>query len=72
MKKKGDLRCFECGFVKCIMSISQTADLLVFFTWNVSTGFTENGLEKEKISSERQFFGWKCLVSEENGQTGLS
>ncbi len=27
-----------------------------------SLGFTANGLKKEKISSERQLCGWKCLV----------
>ncbi len=27
-----------------------------------SQGFTENGPRKEKISSERQLCGWKCLV----------
>lgn len=28
----------------------------------VLVGFTENGLKKEKISSERRSCGWKCLV----------
>ncbi len=43
------------------LSISKTADLLDFHT-QPSLRFTENGPEKEKISSERQLCGRKCLV----------
>ncbi len=43
------------------LSISQTADLLGFSHTTISR-FTENGPKKEKISSERQLCGWKCLV----------
>ncbi len=44
------------------LSISKTADLLDFHA-QPSLGFTENGPEKEKISSERQLCGRKCLVN---------
>ncbi len=38
--------------------------LLIYcdFHTQPSLGFTENGPEREKISSERQLCGWKCLV----------
>ncbi len=56
MRKKGDLSDFEHGMVvgdrRAALSISQTADLLRF----------SKKSEKEKISSERQLCGRKCLV----------
>ncbi len=65
MGKKGDLSDFECGMVvgarRAGLSISETADLLGFSRTIVSRVYRECS-EKEKISSERQFSGWKYLV----------
>ncbi len=43
------------------LSISKTADLLRFSRTTISRVYRERS-EKEKISSERQLCGWKCLV----------
>ncbi len=65
MGKKGDLSVFERGMVvgarRAGLSISKTADLLGFSRITISRVYRE-WLEKEKISSERQLCGWKCLV----------
>ncbi len=65
MGKKGDLSDFECRMVvgarRAGLSISETADLLVFSRTTISRVFREwSG--KEKISSERQLCGRKCLA----------
>ncbi len=65
MRKKGDLNDFEHGMVvgarRTGLSISKTADLLGFSQTTNSRVYRELS-EKEKISSERQLCGRKCLV----------
>ncbi len=65
MGKKGDLSDFERGMVvgarQAGLSISETADLLEFSHATISMVYREWS-EKEKISSEQQFFGQKCRV----------
>ncbi len=58
MGKKADLSDFELGMV---VGISTTADLLGFSRTTISRVYREWS-EKEKISSERQMCGRKCLV----------
>ncbi len=65
MRKKEDLSDFERGMVvsarRAGLSISETADLLGFSHTTISRVYRELS-EKEKISSERQLCGRKCLV----------
>ncbi len=74
MGKKGDLSDFERGRVvgasRAGLSISKTADLLEFSRTTISRVYREWS-EKEKISSERQLCGRKCLV-DVRGQKRMS
>ncbi len=65
MGKKWDLSDFERGMVvgarRAGLNISKTADLLRFSSTTISRDYREWSA-KEKISSERQLCGRKCLV----------
>ncbi len=65
MGKKGDLSDFERGMLLVPDGLDWVFQkLLIFWDYHTqpSLGFTENALEKQKISSERQLCGRKCLV----------
>ncbi len=72
MGKKGDLSDFERGMVvgvrQAALSISKTADLLGFPCTTISRVYRE-WYEKEKISSEWQLCGRKCLVRDDRKAT---
>ncbi len=65
MGEKKDLSDFERGMVvgarRAGLSISKTADLLGFSRVTISRVYRELA-EKEKISSEWQLCGQKCLI----------
>ncbi len=65
MGKKGNLRDFERGMVvgarRTGLSISKTVDLLGFSHTTICRVYRERS-EKEKIFSEWQLCGRKCLV----------
>ncbi len=56
-----DLSGMVVGARRAGLSISKTADLMVFSRTTISRVYRE-WAEKEKISSERQLCGRKCLV----------
>ena len=64
MGKKGDLSDFECGLVVGARQFWAFQKLVTYWDFHVqpSLGFKGERSEKEKISSEQQFSGRKCLV----------